>query len=71
MSNTDAAGYSSFMRHIGHIIASFHIFPIFSIWAKGKSVYAGMLSYEDYVSVYALKPWKPIQWTPKTDTLTW
>ncbi len=31
MSNTDAAGYSSFMRHIGHIIASFHMFPIFSI----------------------------------------
>ena len=27
MSNKDAAGYSSFMCHISHILASFHIFP--------------------------------------------
>ena len=40
-------------------------------WATGKKVHAGILSHEVFVSVYALKAWKPRQWTPKTDTLTW
>ena len=41
------------------------------IWATGKKVHAGILSYEVLVGVCALKAWKPIQWNPKTDTLTW
>ena len=41
------------------------------MWATGKKVHAEILSYEVYVGVYALKVWKPIQWTPKTDKLAW
>ena len=40
------------------------------IWAAGKRVHAGILSYEVLVgsyTVYALKACKPIQRTPKTD----